>query len=211
MHIIFMSINIYSDFTDNNSLETEKLERYSNFFQKQLINYSNLNLDPESIIEQLYENLNEQNHKGMRLVELAEYFRGLYETCMKTIKKLESYKESAEYKFEGLEKQIEDANENLFIKEKKIEELTTDLDEIEKKFYEALLEKENQQKEISQLKKNYKLRESEIDELLASERKKFMKEKENDFTKIECSRIEIKKQERNLEDYKTAFNKLQNQ
>ena len=197
-------------FSDQSSLETEKLERYSNFFQKPPLNYLNINLDSESIIAQLTDNLNEHNYKGNKLADVARGFQQLYETCLKNSKRLESYKETSQYKFEKLETELDDNQIDLQKKETRINELLNDLDELEKKFFESNQEKEQIKRELIEIRKTLKQKTAESEKINTLERKKSLREREEDLRKIDNLKSEINFKDKVIDEQNVTISKLEN-
>lgn len=195
---------------DQDALENEKLERYAKFFQKPLQNYMNINLSTDAIIAQMSDDLQTQNFKANKLVEIAKGFQKLYETSLRNIKRLEVYKETTEYKLESYNTQVEEYQEELYSKQKKIDELINDLEDLEKNYHDTLQEKEAFKKELNLAKKNLKAREAEMEKLAGIERKKNAREKEDTAKKIENFRINLAGKDQIIEDLVANINKLEN-
>ncbi|OMJ66925.1 hypothetical protein SteCoe_36067 [Stentor coeruleus] len=203
------SFNTYSKSFDFKNIKTDDIEILSKYFHAPLPNLITMDKDPEELKDSVYSFLNEQRKKAIKAVKLAKSLQALSENSYKTIKYLESTQESLEYKLEQFDTDMSEYEKELHIKDKKIEELTKDLEELEKNLHEVTQERECLKKDIQTLKKSIKQQESISDQVLALERKKFLKEKDEDIKKLENLRIEIMNKEKMIEESETQVSKFE--
>lgn len=194
------SFNTYSKSFDFKCIKTDDIETLSKYFHTPLPNLISMDKDPEELKDNVYSFLNEQRKKAIKAIKLAKRLQALSENSYKTIKYLESTQESLKYELEQFDTNMSEYEKELHAKDKKIEELTKDVEELEKNYHEAAQERECLKKDIQALKKSIKQQESISEQALALERKKFLKEKDDDIKKLENLRIEIINKEKNIEE-----------
>ncbi|OMJ73546.1 hypothetical protein SteCoe_27739 [Stentor coeruleus] len=202
-------MNSYSKSLDFNFIKFDKIELLSKYFQKPLPNFANSNKDPQELIEIFYTFLHEQRKKARKAIQLALKLKALSESYLEEIKSYRFMQETAEYRLEQYNTQIEDYEKDQAKKAQKIEEQHKDIEDLEKNIHDLSQERENLKKEIQNLKKNIKQQESTNEQMNALEKKKFLKEKEDNIKKFELLRSELIHKEKSIDQKTQLIEKLE--
>lgn len=192
--------NSYSKSFDLKCIKTDLIESLSKYFQAPLPNFMKMNKDPQELKEIFYSFLQEHRKKAKKAIKLARKLQTLSENYYETTKNLETMNESAEFRIEQCDIQIEEYEETLSKRELKIEELINDIEDLEKKLDDAIQEREKLKIDVQTLKKNIKQIESDNEQKLSYERKKHLKDKNEDARNLEILRMEITHKEKAIEE-----------
>lgn len=203
------AINSYSKSLDFNCIKTDQIDLLLKYFQKPLPNFANFDKDPQELIEIFYTFLHEQRKKAKKAIQLALKLKALSGSYLNEIKNYELMQETAEYRLEQYNTQIEEYEKDQIKKDHKIEEQHKDIEDLEKNLHDLSQEKENLKKEIQYLKKSIKQQESANEQISTLEKKKFLKEKEDSIKKLDLLRTEIIHKEKSLDQKTQTIEKLE--
>jgi hypothetical protein len=147
--------------------------------------------------------------KGTKLIEIAKTLQDLADNYFKQMKKLEEFKEIAQYQIEKLEIALEGSENKLEHTGKTIEDLNAYIEDVEKHLLEVSAQRDEYKKELQTTKKATKILEVELQSFLQQEKVKTQKKTEEDLKKTESYKSELANKEKTIEKLEEKLRFLQ--
>ena len=184
-----------------------QLVKFSKVFDNSA--HSTWNSESSEVKEQYVKIIEKSQRKGKKLLEISKTLMDLSENYFKSLKKLEEYKENAEYRMEILEIALENSENQARTMGKKIEDLNAYIEDVERHLLEVSSQRDGFKKDFKVIKEAHKKMKLEMNDLLDQEKNKFVKRIEEDSRKLENLKAEAGIKDRNIETLEDQIRNLQ--